>query len=254
MDVFCFDFDGVVCDSAPETALSAWKGCREFWPAGGAPFSEALQQRFCRVRPALHTGFEAIPLMRLIETDAASEAEVLAGFPALRDDLIAREGLDNARLLEVFGRIRDGLIAADQAEWLRWNRFYPGLRETLTAALERHPVFIITTKQERFVTLLLAHHGVDFPSERILGLERGRSKPALLGELGAAPAWQGHRFHFIEDRLETLQEVLATPSLAAVQLYLADWGYNTDAQRAEAAATGRIAVVSRDDFRRRHGF
>ena len=31
----------------------------------------------------------------------------------------------------------------------------------------------------------------------------------------------GHRVHFIEDRVETLQKVASTPGLETVQLYLA---------------------------------
>ena len=71
MRVLALDFDGVICDSAPETALTAWKGCRELWPQG-PEFTPDLQTRFCRLRPVMHTGFEAIPLMRLIETGAAT--------------------------------------------------------------------------------------------------------------------------------------------------------------------------------------
>ncbi|HKJ00287.1 MAG TPA: HAD family hydrolase [bacterium] len=257
MDVFCFDFDGVICDSAPETAVTAWQGCRELWPAPGtsadpAPLPEALQARFCRLRPVMHTGFEAIPLMRLIEEGDVSDAQFLADFPALRDGLIAREGLRTADLQQRFGAIRDRLIAADQAAWLGWNRFYPGMGEALSAAAARGPAFIITTKQERFAALLLRHEGVALPPERIFGLEAARSKPELLQALLARPEHDGATFHFIEDRLETLQAVIATPGLGGVRLYLADWGYNTPAQREEAVAIKRIQVVSMQGFRAMH--
>ena len=44
--VFCFDFDGVVCDSAPETALSAWNASRVFWPELPEPLdSDPLSNR-----------------------------------------------------------------------------------------------------------------------------------------------------------------------------------------------------------------
>lgn len=249
MDVLCFDFDGVICDSAPETALSAWRGCRRLWPGGPEALPPALQERFCRLRPVMHTGFEAIPLMRLIETEAAGDEALLADFPAYREALMAREGLDTARLQAVFAAMRDALIAEDRDAWLRANPFYDGMAALLAAALAAHPVFVVTTKQERFATLLLEHHGIALPPERIHGLERGRSKPQILSDRIANPAWQGRAFHFIEDRVETLHDVIATPALDAVSLYLAGWGYNTPAQRAEAVATGRIRVVSVDGFR-----
>jgi phosphoglycolate phosphatase-like HAD superfamily hydrolase len=257
MQVYCFDFDGVICDSAPETALSAWIGCAELWPEGGDAPAEPpaeLRERFCRLRPVMHTGFEAIPLMRLIRDGQAGEDALMADFPRLRDELIAREGLSTAALQQRFGGIRDRLIENDPGAWLRWNRFYPGVEEMLAAATRKHVVTIITTKQERFVTLLFQHHGVEFPPERIFGLERGQSKPDILAALLEDPAMSGEPCHFIEDRLETLQDVLARPALAPVRLYLADWGYNTPAQRAAAARMARIQVVTLEAFRRLHGF
>lgn len=252
MNIYCFDFDGVVCDSAPETAVSAWQGCRELWPVSGDPPAEppaVLLERFRRLRPVLHTGFEAIPLMRLIEQGEAGDDAFYTDFPALRDALIAGEGLDTHDLQQRFGAIRDRLIAADPTAWLGWNRFYPGMSQVLKGAVDAGPTFVITTKQERFAALLLREHGVALPAGHLFGLETRRSKPEVLGELLARPAHQGATCHFIEDRLETLQAVIATPALEAVQLYLADWGYNTPAQREQAAAEPRVRVVSRDAFR-----
>lgn len=252
MNVYCFDFDGVICDSAPETAVSAWLGCRELWPMPGDPAPEppaALRERFCRLRPVLHTGFEAIPLMRLIEQGQAGDDTLLADFPALRDGLIAREALDTTTLQERFGAIRDRLIATDPAAWLGWNRFYAGMGQVLKAAVDAGPTFIITTKQERFAALLLREHGVALPPRHLFGLESGHSKPEVLADLMARPAHQGATVHFIEDRLETLQTVIARPALDPVRLYLADWGYNTPAQREQAAHQPRIRVVSKAAFR-----
>lgn len=252
MDVYCFDFDGVICDSAPETAVTAWQGCRELWPTPEVPATEppaALRERFCRLRPVLHTGFEAIPLMRLIELGDAGDEAFFADFPSLRDGLIAAEGLVTHQLQERFGAIRDRLIAADPAAWLGWNRCYAGMGHVLASAVDAGPAFVITTKQERFAALLLREYGVALPPGHLFGLEVGRSKPEILTDLMERPTYQGATFHFIEDRLETLQAVIDTRALEAVRLYLADWGYNTPAQREQAKAAGRIRVVSRDTFR-----
>jgi phosphoglycolate phosphatase-like HAD superfamily hydrolase len=253
MEVFCFDFDGVICDSAPETALTAWNGCQEIWPDQTGAWSAALQERFCRLRPVLHTGFEAIPLMRLILDGARDDDSILRDFPALRDRLIAREGITQERLLAVFGAVRDRMIAEDEGQWLRWNRFYAGIAQLLQRAATRHPTFIITTKQERFVLLLCEHEGIELPAEHVFGLERKLTKPQLLGRLQEAPEHAGASFHFIEDRLETLKDVIADRALDQVRLYLADWGYNTPAQREEACALPRITIVSREGFARLHG-
>ena len=249
MEVYCFDFDGVVCDSAPETALAAWNACGELWPASAAPLPGELQQRFCRMRPVLHTGFEAVPLMRLIADGEADDAAILAGFSALRDDFIQRENLSEETLKTVFAKARDALIEKDRAEWLKWNRFYPGIGESLAAAIRQHEVFIITTKQERFVELLLNHNGIELSMDRVFGLEQNKTKPEILAELLQRQDLAGGNFHFIEDRMDTLNHVIATPGLEPVSLYLVDWGYNTPAHREEAGKSDRIRVLSMEDMR-----
>lgn len=248
-NVICFDFDGVICDSAPETAVTAWKVCRELWPADESNLPETLLERFCRLRPVLHTGYEAIPLMRLIEMAGESDDSILERFPGLRDKLMEREGLAVAELRNLFGNTRDRLIELDQAAWLNWNRFYQGIREILTEAIQRHAVFLITTKQERFVGRLLRHHKIGLPTDRIFGLEKQRTKPQILGELLGRSELQGATFHFIEDRLKTLEDVVATEALQPVRLYLADWGYNTPSERRQASGMPRVEVISVNDLR-----
>lgn len=253
MEIYCFDFDGVVCDSAPETALAAWNACDALWPGDDAPLPAALQERFCRMRPVLHTGFEAVPLMRLIADGDADDAAILGDFAALRDAFTQRESLTEQRLKQVFADARDALIASDRAEWLKVNRFYPGIGESLAAAIKQHETFIITTKQERFVELLLDHNNIDIPMERVFALEQNKTKPEILAELMARPALAGGNFHFIEDRMDTLDHVIRSPGLEPVKLYLVDWGYNTPAHREEAAGSDRIRVISMDDLRGMQG-
>lgn len=250
--VLCFDFDGVICDSAPETALTAWNASRELWAEVAIPGKDAvlppgLQQRFCRLRPVIHTGYEAVPLMRLIEEGREEDVRILEDFPVLRDGVMARDKLSSGELKRLFAHHRDRLIEQDQDAWLRSNPFYPGMGEMLAGMIERHPVRIVTTKGERFAALLLRHNGIALPDEHIFGLERDRSKPEILAGFLALPEFAGALFHFIEDRMDTLDAVAALPALDDLRLYLADWGYNTPRQRRQAADSPRIEVISLED-------
>lgn len=57
------------------------------------------------------------------------------------------------------------------------------------------------------------------------------------------------RLHFVDDRLDTLLAVQQAQDVKSRwKLYLADWGYNTEAERAAAAATPGITVLSRQAF------
>jgi hypothetical protein len=48
----------------------------------------------------------------------------------------------------------------------------------------------------------------------------------------------------VEDLLETLAAVHATPGLARARLYLAGWGYNTLEQRASVGWRGPVRLLS----------
>ncbi|HEY9646292.1 MAG TPA: hypothetical protein V6C88_07990, partial [Chroococcidiopsis sp.] len=56
------------------------------------------------------------------------------------------------------------------------------------------------------------------------------------------------RIWFVEDRLKTLLTVQSQPDLSTVTLFLADWGYNTAAERQQAQASGDIRLLSLDTF------
>jgi hypothetical protein len=74
----------------------------------------------------------------------------------------------------------------------------------------------------------------------------------LRGLIDAWVAAHGRRprLAFVEDRLETLQHVTTHPDLDDVALFLAAWGYNTEATRATAAADPRIRLLTLEQFRR----
>lgn len=50
-----------------------------------------------------------------------------------------------------------------------------------------------------------------------------------------------------------LPQVARVPSLQQYQLFLVDWGYNTEPERQRAAAHGRIEVIGADEFCRLAG-
>lgn len=240
MNVWCLDFDGVVCDSAGETGATGWRGAAQLWPerfAGPAPADYIAA--FRQVRPALETGYESILLARLLR-DGVTPAQILADFRRLGPELLARLGLERQALIALFGSTRDRWIAADLPGWLGCHGFYPGV----VASLHRFQdagdaLFVITTKEKRFTLSLLAAAGLPLPEAAVFGLEAGR-KTEVLRRLLARPELAGASFRFVEDRLKTLEEVAAEPDLGAVRLYFAEWGYVLPEHLPQAAACPRI--------------
>ncbi|CAI0407402.1 unnamed protein product [Linum tenue] len=185
--------------------------------------------------------------------------------------------MDRDDLVEFFGKVRDEWMEQDLKTWIGANRFYPGVPEALKFASST--MYIVTTKQGRFADALLRElAGVTIPFERIYGLGTGsvyvypnlvvlgemalvlssllllafisnfRPKVEVLKQLQKRPEHQGLKLHFVEDRLATLKNVIKEPELDGWNLYLGNWGYNTQKEREEAESIPRIHLLHLSDF------
>ena len=245
--VLALDFDGVICDSVRETAISGWKAAHSLWPED---FPEPLPSEeqidaFRKVRPYLETGYHSILLNRMLR-DGVPYEEFQNNIQTHFNRIMEKYGHDKQSLMSLFGAIRDAWIQEDLEGWLGNNGIYPGVADALNSVLQTGcKVLIMTTKQERFVNAQLQHFGVDFPIENIWGLERKRKKEELLAsQLKTNPT----AIHFVEDRLETLLRVESEPLLENVQLHYANWGYGTAEHLAVATTDPHIDVLSLDQF------
>uniref|UniRef100_K7MUB5 Uncharacterized protein n=1 Tax=Glycine max TaxID=3847 RepID=K7MUB5_SOYBN len=212
----------------------------------------------CQVRPVVETGYENVLLVRLllesrtptIRKSSVAEGLTVEGILENWSKLkpIIMEEWDEKRddLIDLFGKVRDEWLEQDFATWIGANRLYPGVSDALKFASSR--VYIVTTKQSRFADALLRElAGVTIPPERIYGLGTG-PKVEVLKQLQKKPEHQGLTLHFVEDRLATLKNVIKEPELDQWNLYLGNWGYNTQKEREEAAAIPRIHVLELSNF------
>lgn len=236
---FALDFDGVICDSALETGLSAWRAACHIWADLPPDIPERILTGFRQVRPALETGFEAILINRCLY-DGVPATQLLSDFSAQIDTVRTHYQLQNEQLKQLFGKVRDRWINDDFASWIDNNPLYPGIAAFLQQ-IPTEQLFIITTKQERFVSAILQANAITLPAAQIYGLERQRSKSHILGEF--AEQHMG-RICFVEDRLPTLQTIIRADNLSTIDLWLADWGYNTADDRQTAQQTPRIKLLT----------
>jgi len=256
MSVLFLDFDGVLLDSAGETAITAWRGGRRLWSrewSGDYP-PQWLIDSFRRVRPVLQTGYESFGLLRLAWLAGPEGSANLVPSAELGErasELLVETGVDRAELIELFGSTRDHWLRVDFQGWLEANRFYPGVIEAFRERLSREEsnIYILTTKQERFVTALTEYVGLDLDPSRIFGLDTGKSKLRHLSELIAEDKWKNESLHFVEDRLAALLEAAeAGGVMDSLSLHLAEWGYVTGDDTAQARQHSRISPLCLDDF------
>lgn len=251
--VLALDFDGVVCDGRPEYFETAWQAYVAAWPQ---PLTRqrpaAIAARFAELRPLIESGWE-MPLMvhALLAGVDARALKDRHGWLEAAPGLMAAGGVTAEALGRALNRVRDEWFARDAAGWLAHHRFYPGVPARLVALLDGPTrLVIVTTKTERFAHALLVGADPRLSALTVIGREPGQPvpKPVILRRLadghglGAAAAglW------FVEDMLETLEATAARAELAGVQLFLADWGYNTPADRARV--DGRIRLLSLSGF------
>ena len=243
--IYALDFDGVICDSAVETAITGWKAASQIWldmPKGATP--QNLIDQFRLVRPIIETGYEAILAMRLLFLGETCEA-IYDDYQAKIRQLLQQAQVSSNDLKKLFGATRDSWIADDLPDWIAMNPLFAGVKEKLRAIGQTNTWYIITTKQERFVKHILNANAIELAEERIFGLDRNMSKPEVLkGLLHAHPQ---QSIQFVEDRLPTLLNVQKLPELSAVELLFATWGYNT-AEDKTLAAQHAFKALNLDNF------
>lgn len=243
-DLLALDFDGVLCDGLLEYFAIACLTHQQLWHFS-EPIPGELEDAFYQLRPVIETGWE-MPVLIQALIEGRSPDEITHHWRAIAEDIVQRDRLVPAQLSQALDANRDQWIREDLEGWLDLHRFFPGVIDRLQNILAspETELVIITTKEERFVRQLLALAGVSHEAIAIFGKATRQPKATTLKQ------WIGQKstIWFVEDMLPTLHKVVQEPALNSVQLFLADWGYNTPADRAVAATSDRIQVLSLDRF------
>ncbi len=242
--IYALDFDGVICDSAIETAITGWRAAQKIWQDIPASFpSNSLMNDFRRIRPLLETGYEAIIIIRLLYLQVRFES-LLQDYPQQIQACIVSENLEISQLKQLFGDTRDDWILQYPQQWLEMNPLFDGIKQQL-ATLAGSTWYIITTKQKRFVKQILQAHKVTIDDSCIYAMEAKMSKQETLIKLSKRHPEQ--KIIFIEDRLPTLIEIKNKKQLKTIKLQLADWGYNTENDK-KKAQQHCIEIISRSEL------
>ena len=242
--IYALDFDGVICDSAVETAITGWKAAVNIWPEMSQTVPKELVSQFKLVRPIIETGFEAILAMRLLYLQTPIDT-IYQDYTQLTQALLTEAKLTTDDLKSLFGSTRDAWIENDLAEWVNQNPLFNNVANKLQH-LSKHAIwYVVTTKQERFVKQILTANAIDLDESRIYGLDRNMNKPAVLQML--LNKHPNQEIYFVEDRLPTLLNVIKIPELSNIKLLFALWGYNTATDK-QAAQQEAITLQELEDF------
>ncbi|MBD2300695.1 HAD family hydrolase [Nostoc sp. FACHB-87] len=246
--ILALDFDGVICDGLIEYFEVAWLTYCKLWLPDNDTPPDDLALRFYRLRPVIETGWEMPVLIKALLAGMSDE-EILQEWTTITPQILLKDNLQAREISAKLDYLRDEWIATDLDGWLSLHRFYPGVIEKIKLTLDSHvQLFIVTTKEGRFVQQLLQQEGVNLPPAAIFGKEVKRPKYEILRELIQAANQQPVSLWFVEDRIKTLQLVQQQADLEDVKLFLADWGYNTQPERKAAQDDEQIQLISLSQF------
>ncbi|MBN3947748.1 MAG: HAD family hydrolase [Nostoc sp. NMS7] len=246
--ILALDFDGVICDGLIEYFEVSWRTYCQIWsPANDTP-PDDLALRFYRLRPVIETGWEMPVLIKAL-VDGITDETILQEWASIAPKLLLNDKLQAREIGAKLDNQRDEWISTDLDGWLSLHRFYPGVVEKIKLTLDSGvKLYIVTTKEGRFIQQLLQQEGVNLPAAAIFGKEVKRSKYEILQELKQAEIYKPVSLWFVEDRLKTLQLVQQQTDLEDVKLFLADWGYNTQIEREAAQNDRQIQLLSLSQF------
>lgn len=251
-EILALDFDGVCCDGLREYFETSRRTYAQVWPAEPVPPAERFEA-FAALRPVILSGWEMPVLLRAIAR-GVPRAEILGGWSRVRAEMVATGSPSGdaliARLGHALDEVRLEWIAADEAGWLARHVPYGSVDDLRRLVAEPARSVLVTTKEGAFARRILDAWDVRIAD--VQGKETGVHK--CLNLRGLIEAWTAERgsrprLAFVEDRLETLQHVTTHPDLDDVALFLAAWGYNTEAARAAARADSRIRLLTLQQFR-----
>lgn len=241
--LLALDFDGVICDGLAEYFQTSWRVYGQIW--GADQPSADLEPRFQQLRPVIESGWEMPVLLRALAQGIEAE-QILTSWSEIAREIVQQERLDSRELARQIDGTRDRWIQTDLQDWIRYHRLYPGVDRQLHHWLNQPDLRlqIITTKEGRFAHQILLAQGVEIHRDQITGKESGVPKSVSLRQLNSP----GAQIWFVEDRLKTLQKIQAEADLTEIKLFLAEWGYVTQADRQRAQEDPKVKRLTLDQF------
>lgn len=227
------DFDGVICNGLREYFQSSKRVYQQIWAGQTSAELDRQEANFSRLRPAIETGWEMPLLLRALMV-GITPVQIEKNWSAVSQTLQTQENIDKSQLAPTLDQVRDDYIKNELNNWLGLHDFYPRVLGQLSHWLKTGSpewIYIVTTKEGRFVQQLLKAQKVNFPLGQIIGKEIKQPKFKTLEQLLQKHQLPSSHLWFVEDMLTTLQSVAIQPQLKEAKLFLADWGYNTTITR-----------------------
>ncbi|MEA5511603.1 HAD family hydrolase [Crocosphaera sp. UHCC 0190] len=246
--ILALDFDGVICNGLWEYFQTTQRTYQQIWKNESQINLDLWADSFYQLRPVIETGWEMPILLRALVL-AYNMTELEENWPQICSTIVGQENLDKKQVMAQLDGVRDHWIQTDLEGWLSLHHFYSGILERLEEILSSSTqLYIVTTKEGRFVKQLLKKQGLNFPENHIFGKEVKQPKFETLRQILKDHNEDSANLWFVEDLLKTLQGVQSQADLTEVSLFLADWGYNTEKSHKLTQPESNLYLLSLSQF------
>ncbi|MGK7879150.1 MAG: HAD family hydrolase [Crocosphaera sp.] len=246
--ILALDFDGVICNGLKEYFQTTVRTYQKIWKDSSGNDLEIWANSFYKLRPVIETGWEMPILLRALVLDYEQE-NIASNWHNICSEIVEQENLNKQQVMSQLDGVRDHWIKTDLERWLGLHEFYPGVLEKLGKLLDSSTLlYIVTTKEGRFVKQLLKQQNLSFPEEHIFGKEVKQPKYDTLRQILQINQENPNNLWFIEDLLKTLKKVQSQADLIEIKLFLANWGYNTTQHHQLVQQDHTISLLSLDTF------
>ena len=246
--ILALDFDGVICNGLKEYFQTTLRTYQKLWKDDSQNDLEIWANSFYKLRPVIETGWEMPILLRAIVLQYEQD-NIESNWHNVCSEIVTKENLNKQQVMSALDGVRDHWIQTDLDNWLALHEFYPGVLEKLGKLLDSSTLlYIVTTKEGRFVKQLLKQQNLSFPEDHIFGKEVKQPKFDTLRQILKINQETPNNLWFIEDLLKTLNKVKSQEYLTEVNLFLADWGYNTIKSHELVKQDSTINLLSLDTF------
>ena len=246
--ILALDFDGVICNGLKEYFQTTLRTYQKLWKDQDQNDLEIWANAFYQLRPVIETGWEMPILLRALVLEYEKN-NIESNWHDICSEIVEKENLNKAEVMGKLDGVRDHWIKTDLETWFSLHEFYPGILEKLAQLLDSSTIlYIVTTKEGRFVKQLLKQQNLSFPESHIFGKEVKQPKYQTLRQILKNNQETPNNLWFVEDLLKTLKTVQSQADLTEVNLFLADWGYNTSKTHELVKQDSAINLLSLDTF------
>lgn len=247
MNLWIFDFDGVLFDTVDETAIVAYNAITDSSHVSRELLLVEYLNLFRANRFHVHLAGDFITLARWCLTHCATPDVVLSRVEF--QNILKAEKAPLTRRQNLFFSTRERIVAIDSKTWCALSVPYVPLWDTLKSLNPEYFV-ILTSKNKNAVVQLCTYFGININPDNIFGAQDGATKAENFESI--KNRFNADSYSIIDDSIANLLDLYASiskniPSKAFLKLHLATWGYLGDQDIVHAKEYG-FDVMTQEDL------